>query len=114
MDRHEHSRLVSCLEGRSETKGLALVSVRLHDFLVRTCVASSHDFFRDDAISGFHNECIYVALAWGALSLAKVGAFRILRTQFPAATSPRSMVSLTCDSPLYHRFWIVFTAQSAV
>ena len=114
LDHHELNDLVSRLEGCSRTKRFAVVSAGLHDFLVRRSVTYSHDIFSDDAISGFHNERIYVALAWGSLPLAKVGAFRLVAAQFRVATIPRSMVSLNCDSPLYRRFWIASTVPSAV
>jgi len=54
-------------------KGSPWFPLRLHDFLVRRSVTHSYDIFRDDAISGFHMNAYMWLLAWGALSLAKVG-----------------------------------------
>src|SRR5256885_17242910 len=58
------------VEGRPRAQRQAVFSSRLHDFPLRIRLASSHDVYNLEFLSGLHHERLYVVDAWHFVSPA--------------------------------------------
>src|SRR5258705_13146581 len=98
----------------TETRAnLAVVSVGIHDFLVRGTSPCSHDVRWNGDVRGFRAKCIFLASSWYLVPFAYSCSFCPVRHCCATSPNVHPADALTCASPSSHHSLIAGMERSA-